>query len=296
MDWNDVRHFLALAREGSVRGAGARLGVSHSTVARRVEALEERLAVRLFDRHRGGYTLTDAGERIRPTAERIEAEVATLQRAVAGQDERLEGPIRLTCSDSFVGDLVIDDLLALCDAHPELEVHLVADSRAYDLSRREADIALRAMAPDAQPPEHLIGQPLVPIAVSAFVAAEHAERLDPDRPASEARWISYQDRRLFQQVLLLMPWPELPVWGSFSSVELMVRAIARGLGLGIIPCYVGDSHPGLQRVTGAEPLELGALWLLSHPDLRTNARLRAARRCLRQTVATKEDLFRGLAP
>jgi DNA-binding transcriptional LysR family regulator len=101
-DWDDLRHFLALARAGSVRAAGAALGVSHTTVARRVEGLEGRLGVRLFDRHRGGWSLTAAGQQMRVGAERVEGEVGAVLRDLSGRDTRLEGPVRLTCGDDYL--------------------------------------------------------------------------------------------------------------------------------------------------------------------------------------------------
>jgi molybdenum-dependent DNA-binding transcriptional regulator ModE len=107
VDWDDIRHFLALARTGSVRAAGSLLGVSHSTVARRVEALELWLSVKLFDRHRDGYLLTDAGTEMVAGAERVERELAALERALAGQDARLEGPVRVTCTDPFMARLLL---------------------------------------------------------------------------------------------------------------------------------------------------------------------------------------------
>jgi DNA-binding transcriptional LysR family regulator len=107
VDWDDVRHFLALARVGSVRAAGSMLGVSHSTVARRVEALETRLGARLFDRHRDGYLLTDAGREMVAGAERVEREMAALERGLAGQDARLEGPVRVSCTDHFIAKILL---------------------------------------------------------------------------------------------------------------------------------------------------------------------------------------------
>src|SRR5687767_14368201 len=148
MDWDDVRHFLALARTGSVRAAGARLGVSHSTVARRVEALETRLGVKLFDRCRDGYLLTDAGHEVVAGAERVEREMASLERGVAGQDARLEGPVRVTCTDPFIARILVRALADFCEHHPGIELALDADARNLDLAKREADIAVRALLPN----------------------------------------------------------------------------------------------------------------------------------------------------
>jgi DNA-binding transcriptional LysR family regulator len=152
MDWDDVRHFLALARAGSVRAAGLALGVSHSTVARRVEALEARLAARLFDRSRDGWSLTGAGARMVPVAERIERDLAALELGLAGTDERLEGAVALTCSDPFVAGFLLRELAAFCARHPGIALHVDADGRPLDLDRREADIAVRALRVGVLPP------------------------------------------------------------------------------------------------------------------------------------------------
>jgi DNA-binding transcriptional LysR family regulator len=110
VNWDDVRHFLALARTGTVRAAGVSLGVSHSTIARRVETLESRLGAKLFDRNRDGYILTDAGREMVTGAERVEREMAALERGLAGQDARLEGPVRVTCTDPFIAKILVEAL------------------------------------------------------------------------------------------------------------------------------------------------------------------------------------------
>lgn len=194
MDWTDVHYFLTLARCGSVRAAGAQLGVSHSTVARRVEALEARLATRLFDRCREGYALTDAGRQMLPGAQRIEEEMAALERGALGQDGRLAGRVDITCCDRFVARLLLEALLPVCRAHPDIELGLSAESRAADLSRREADIAVRALARETSPPGHLIGVRLAPITIATYVATVHAERMRPGSGA--ARWVAFREREV----------------------------------------------------------------------------------------------------
>jgi len=230
VDWNDLRHFLALARAGSVRAAGASLGVSHSTVLRRVEALEQQLAARLFDRTRDGYTLTEAGRQMLPGAERVERELAALERGLVGQDERLAGAVALTCCDTFVAEIVLRELVPFCHEHPEIELAFTADSRPMDLSKREADIAIRTKARGALPPEHLIGTKVVPLCVAAYVARAHEQRLDPDREGATSRWLAFDDRKVHDQLTGLTPWADLPAWGAFSSLEVGVQAAREGLG------------------------------------------------------------------
>ncbi|HJL17417.1 MAG TPA: LysR family transcriptional regulator [Sandaracinaceae bacterium LLY-WYZ-13_1] len=296
MDWNDLRFFLALARTGTARAAGASLGVSHSTVARRVEALETELGVRLFDRHRDGYLLTDAARQMMPGAERVEAEMAALERGVAGQDARLEGPVRVTCTDPFVGRMLVGALARLCERHPGLEIEVDADRRYLDLSKREADVAVRAVAKDTTPKEHLLGRKIAPIVLASYVAHAHADRLDPAREGSEARWLGSDRPRAVEALVASSSYPELPVWGAFASISMLLAAIHEGLGVGMLPTYVGDPHPGLRRLTRPDVRHVGDFWLLSHPDLRDNARLRAARECVSSALTSRAPLFAGDRP
>ncbi len=296
MDWNDVRYFLALARLGSVRAAGASLGVSHSTVARRVEALEVQLAARLFDRTRDGYALTAAGTQMVPGAERVEREMSALERGLVGQDERLAGPIRLTCCDAYVSEMMVRELTVMCSAYPDIELELTTDSRSFDLSKREADIAVRTLGIGATPPEHLIGRTLVPVFCANYVATEHAHRLDPERDGTEPRWIAFEGRKHVEAMIAQTSYPHVPPWGAFSSLALMMQATREGLGIAMLPCYVADRDAALRRLAKPDLRHVADLWLLSHPDLRDNARFSAARECISQALLRQDDLFRGCGP
>lgn len=296
MNWDDVRHFLALARLGSVRGAGASLGVSHSTVGRRVAALEADLGTRLFDRHRDGWQLTAEGQELLPRAEHVEREMCALERQAEGRDGSFEGPVRLTTCDTWVSGLLMPALIALGDAHPGLELCIEADPRPFDLSRREADLAIRMLRRGDLPPEHLMGVRLSAMALGNFVSIEQGSRRDPEVEGSEPRWLGYQDTRLFEFLVSGGSYPDLPVWGAFASLHLQAQAASHGLGCAILPCYVGDSHPGLRRLASPDVRHLADVWLLCHPDLRRNARLKATRACIVQAFAGLQDLFGGARP
>jgi DNA-binding transcriptional LysR family regulator len=295
MDWDDVRHFLALARTGSVRAAGALLGVSHSTVARRVEALESRLGARLFDRHRDGYLLTDAGHEMVAGAERVEREMAALERGLIGQDARLEGHIRVTCTDPFIAKILLRALAGLCETHPAIELELDAEARNLDLSKREADVALRALVPGATPPEHLIGRRLVPITLCNYVGTAHAAQLDAERGAETVRWLGSNLRKIVEELVASSSYPHAPIWGTFASMEVMAEAARMGLGMVMLPTYVGDPDPALTRLLKPDLRHGADFWLLSHRDLRDNARLRAARESITAALTAQAPLFRGEA-
>jgi len=290
MDWNDVRYFLALARLGSVRAAGKQLKVSHSTVARRVEALEAQVETRLFDRSHDGYVLTAAGRTMIEGAEAVERQMAELERGVVAHDERLAGVVTVTCGDPFVGRLILSALAGLSADHPAVELHFTIDPRPYDLARREADVAVRALERGASPPASLLGTLLAPVILGSYVADRHADRLDPDGLSADgSRWLGYDDPRRMAHLIEGSSHPNLPCWGSFSSLEAMADAVGAGLGIGMLPVYAGDADPRLRRLARPDLRHLGDLWLLSHPDLRHTARIRAAR------VAVA-DAFRHASP
>jgi DNA-binding transcriptional LysR family regulator len=293
MDWDDVRHFLALARTGSVRAAGASLAVSHSTVARRVETLETRLGVKLFDRNRDGYLLTAAGNDMLAGAERVEREMAALERGLAGQDARLEGRVRVTCTDAYVGRMLLSALAELCTQHPGLELEVHVDDAYLDLSKREADLALRAIGADGSPPEHLLGRKLVPIVLASYVGVAHAGRLDPERGGGTVRWLGSDMAKVIERLVAGSSYPELPIWGAFQSMEVMAYAAHAGLGLAMLPTYVGDADPQLQRVAKPDVRHMADFWLLTHRDLRDNARLRVARELITTALTERMALFRG---
>lgn len=280
MDWDDLRHFLALARTGSVRAAGASLSVSHSTVLRRVEALEERLGARLFDRSRDGFSLTEAGRQMVPGAERVAAETSAIERSVLGLDRGLEGSISITCSDPWVADLILAELHSFCVQHPGIQLRVGTDGRLFDMSRREADIAIRTLPVGKQPPEHLIGTRVAPLRMGVYVALAHESQLDPNQPNATPRWAAFDDLNVHRNLAAHTPYPDVEPWGGFSSLGAMVSALKHGYGIGMLPVHIGDAEPELRRIDDAEAPHLGNLWLLSHPDLRANARLRACRQAI----------------
>ena len=288
-----MRYFLALARSGSVRAAGSALSVSHSTVLRRVEALESQLSVRLFDRHRGGYQLTEAGRHMVPRAERIEREMCSLERDLIGQDERLAGLVRMTCCDSYVSGLILEELAPFCAKHPEIELAISVDSRSFDLSKREADIAIRFLGEGGSPPEQLMGSKVAPIMVANYVAGAHAERLNPETHPTNARWLAFFDRNISEMLREGSSYPHLPLWGAFASLEAIVPATQQGLGLATLITYAADRSPGLMRLDKADVRHVADIWVLCHPDLRENARIRAVRQEVAAALRRNEDLFAG---
>ncbi len=155
MNWDDLRVFLALSREGSASGAGRALGVKHTTVARRIRAFEERLGTRLFDRLPNGYAMTQAAENMFEHALAMEALAQAVDREVFGQDVELAGPLKLTASHEVGDRLIAPKLRSFTEAYPHIDLQLLTTAGLVDLAAREADIAVRLTA---KPPDYLVGR------------------------------------------------------------------------------------------------------------------------------------------
>jgi DNA-binding transcriptional LysR family regulator len=290
--WDDLRLVLAIARERSLIAAAERLGTSHPTVFRRARDLERRLGVRLFERARRGYTLTAAGDEIHAVALKMEQEVEALEQRLAGRDLKPAGPIRLTTVDTLICGPLVPLLARFRARHPEIVLDVTVAGALSNLSRRDADIALRA---GGEPPEALIGRKLARIAVAIYrgrdTARVSASELDkapwvmPDDTLSHlasVRWL--EAKRLDRRAVL-----------RANSLLTLAQAARHGIGLAILPCYLADADPMLARVC-APMSELGSdLWLLTQPELSKVTRVRAFMDALYEDIQPLKPLFEGKA-
>lgn len=270
-NWDDLRVFLAVARTGSLSGAARSLGVNHSTVFRRIAGFEEELDVRLFERLPTGYALTAAGEETLAIVERIEADVATLDRTVTGQDLRLSGTVRITAIDMLAFWLLPPSLARFHEAYPGIEIELVVGNEALNLSRRETDIALRI---GNTPPETLVGRRVGRLNFAVFGAPDYCAA-HPETDLAQHQWIGFDNAhaplvRRFEEFL-----PGVrPVFRS-NSIAAALRLVSAGIGLAILPSAIAGLKDNLVRVADVPDTFGLDLWLLTHEDLRHTARIRA---------------------
>lgn len=291
MDWDSLRIVLAVARAGSLSGAARALGVNHSTVFRRLGAIEAELEVRLFERLPGGFLPTAPGEALRVAAGRVEAEVLAAERRLRGQDLRLTGSLRVTAPDTVALKLLPEALAAFRRACPGIDVELSVDNGLADLTRREADVALR---PTERPPEALVGRRIAAIAFAVYGAPGYLEATAA-RPLAEHDWIAPDDslRRLAIARWLRESLPEAQVVLRSDSLMGLFEAARAGLGLATLPCFMADPEPGLRRVEGPLAGTETALWLLTHADLRRTARIRAFLDVVGPWLVARRDLLEG---
>lgn len=290
-NWDDLRIFLAVARAGSLSGAARTLGVNHSTVFRRIGAFEAELGVRLFERQPGGYLLTPAGEELRDGALRVEEEIASLSRKVTGQDLRLSGAVRVTTIDMLAFGLLPRHLAGFRDAYPGIEVELVVGNVALNLSRREADVALRV---GNAPAETLVGRRVGRLAFAVYASANyHARRPEPDLSLHD--WIGFDSEHeaLVRRVARFLP--EAKPMLRTNSVAAALSAAKAGMGLAPLPCGLADLETDLVRIAPLPGEFTLDLWLLTHDDLRQTARIRAFLDFLAEVLAKEAPLLEGMS-
>jgi len=287
MDWDDVRVFLAVARESSMRAAGRALGLSQPTIARRLAAFEATFdGPTLFDRLPEGLRLNAAGEQLVPAAESIEEAVLTLERRRAAASPVLSGTVRVStgeCAGGFLARCLSGSTTTALPSGITLE--LVDELRPpANLVRRQADMALRHEPPESG--DFYISK------AGTFACAVYRRR-----GAAAGAWVTYTEEQAHyapaRWVQREVEETGQPVALRASSMLMHLEAIRAGTGRGVLPCYVGDGHPLLERLTPPITEIAAEYWIIVHRDLRRSACVRAAIDWVKALFAEQRDVLAG---
>lgn len=275
-EWSDLRYFLAVYRTGSSSAAARRLGVSQTTVGRRIEALEEALGTRLFHKTPQGYVASEQAPAIVEMAEAMEAAALALARNVEGDDQRLDGILRIASTAPFASGHLVELVTQLHAAHPDLEFELLTDYRASSLTRREADVAVRLFRPvESSLVARKVGEIPLELYASRAYLDEHG------LPESDEGWrahafVGYSGS--LAEVLEARWWkthaPLARPVVRVSDLGLVREVAAAGLGVALLPRFMGDASERLQRLEICQDLPVREVWVTFHRDLRENARVR----------------------
>ena len=273
LDWEEVKSFAVVAGAGSVRKAARELGVHHSTLSRRIENLEYALGTRLFNRQPEGYVLTTAGEEFAAVVRECGLRLNDVERQISGQEGDLSGVVTITMAEPLAVHMFGPRLAEFADAHPGIDVRIIATTDVLDISRREADIAIRT---NNNPPQSLVGKRLFPYYQTAYATEDYLRAHDFESLPELARWICWREgEERHPDWTKETAFRKVPVWGYFPSLALQQAAARGGLGLAMLPCFVGDRDPSLVRASSRKPTKARDIWLLTHSDLRRTARIRA---------------------
>ncbi|VTU22948.1 D-malate degradation protein R [Variovorax sp. PBS-H4] len=272
MEWNDVRIFLEVARGRSFGEAARRLDVSHPTVGRRIKVLEDEARQPLFRRTKDGLVLTDAGDAVLALAESMEDSAMSMERRLTGNDQRLEGILRISSADWFAGYVLAPVLAELTRLHPAVVPEVIASYRLLDLSRRDADVAFR-IVPFSEP--DIVQRRLMRISYGVYASAETVRALHDD-PASAGVILMNTAQSHFPDVAWVLDrFPRSRRVFTSTSRSVQAQMCLRGVGIAVLPRPLGDAVSGLQRIDTPDHPPTRDIWVGYHQDLRHMDRLRA---------------------
>jgi DNA-binding transcriptional LysR family regulator len=279
MNWDDLRYFLQVARAGRLTVAARALGVDHATVSRRVAALEDAMKAKLFDRSPKGYALTEAGQRLLPTAEAVENAALHAAQEVSGRQHALSGAVRIGMPEGAASHLVTDAAVALCEAHPQLELQIVALPRSFSLSQREADFAVVVTPPESGRLRirKIADYTLRLYATESYLAGRTPRSVEELRGL---RGVGYVQDLIFDKGLDYIAEIGAGLSPRLTSTSLLVQlelALAGG-GACILPDFMARRHPSLVPVLPEETRLVRAYWLVLHENTAEIARIRRAAR------------------
>ena len=290
-NWDEIRTAYQVARVGTVSGAAEVLGVHHATVIRHVDALEDRLGTKLFQRHPRGYTPTEAGQQLLAVGQATEDQFAQLAARIAGAGEEVSGELIITSLPTRSG-FVLPALSELMQDHPGLKLHYLTDLRVFRLEYGEAHVAIRAGGRPTEPDN--VVQPLGAHQAALYASAEYIERHGQPDPANLAghRFIGPEQRDsrapFFRWLADNVP-PAQVVFRA-NDPEGQQAAVRNGIGLGFVPALEGRADPRLIEVMGPRPEWESPLWLVSHVDLHRTPKVQAALKALKARAARCEML------
>lgn len=290
--WDDMRFFLSLCRNPSFVAAAGELKVNHSTVARRIAALEGSLQTQLFQRTEKGCRLTPAGEMLLPYAEQLERTMTNLEERVSGRNLKLSGAIRIGAPDGIGNCFLAFCLSEFQHRHPELEIELVPVPMYYSLSKREIDISITVKKPTA---ENIVARKLTDYRLGLFATTEYlagGPEIRAPEDLSRHRIIGYIDDLLFDQELRFMEEFHPGLQASFRSSTVVAQrnAVIAGAGIGIIPYFMANREKSMVPVLPDHSIKR-SYWLQVNPDSRQLARVRATIDFIVEQIRSEEDLF-----
>lgn len=297
-NWNDLKYFLAIRRTGKLTVAAHQLGVDHTTVSRRIAALEEQLKATLFERSPQGYRPTPLGERLLSFAEAMETEALQAQSALMDTDLELSGSVRIGAPDGFGSYFLAPRLPELCRLYPDLEIDLVAMPRVFSLSKREADIAISLAQPKSG---RLRSRKLTDYNLGLFASQDYLDRRGTPASSSDLhshRLIGYIEDLLFAPELDYIPVIEKDLNTQLSSTNLIAQmnATKAGAGICVMPYFLSRSEPDLVPVLSDQVCIKRSFWLITHADSHPIQRIRTVADFIADQVVSNRVVFTEMVP
>lgn len=295
MDWDHLRFFLQVARTGRLLSAAHRLGVEHTTVARRIQQLEKHLGQTLFIRERQGFVLTDAGKQLLPHAERMEDASARIEHDLQRTQMGISGLVRVGATEGYGTSFLAAHLARLTQQHPHLTIDLIAIPRLLNLSRREADIVITLERPSRG---DFIITKLTDYALGLYASSDYLAHHPPIYSTDDLKanpFVGYIDDLLISQALNYLPEICQPERIALRSTSLLAQqqAALAGAGLAILPHFMAATEPRLQAVLPDQVRLIRTFWMMMPLEMKDVARTRLTWDMIRTVTEQQQDLLLG---
>ncbi len=288
MNWDDLKIILALSRCGTMSSAAKQLNVQHSTVSRRIKALEKQLGTNLVRRNKGTYELTNAGKQIMETALKVEREITSVDGAFLNKEDPLQGTLRITTINSMASTILMPMFSDFSQAYPQIDLHIMVSNSTISLTNRGADIAIRL---SKAPTETLIGKRIVTVSSTVYGSSNYLKNYKEDK--DDLKWLGVTCCG-FHKTWTKESCDAVTHQFNCDDALLTVAALRQGLGVSYLPCFIGDTEPTLERYCEPEPeFDLG-LWILMHPESRNNVRILTFRNYIINAIEQQQNLFAGI--
>lgn len=295
MDWDNLRFFLELSRAGTLQSAARRLEVDHTTVARRIQALEKQVGSPLFSREPDGHRLTEAGRRLQPQVEAMERAFRAVETTAPASQEGLSGAVRIGATEGF-GTVVLAPQLALfAQQHPKLVIDLLAMPRLVHLSRREADIVISLERPARGP---VVVAKLTDYTLRLYASKGYLAAHPPIRAREDLRghsFVSYVDDLLFSKELQYLDELHRPDAFALRSTSVLAQyqAVAAGAGIAVLPAFIADRDKTLRRVLPTQPQAslTRTFWMSMPAETKHLGRMQAVWDFVRATVEQQKPVL-----
>jgi DNA-binding transcriptional LysR family regulator len=294
-NWDDLRSFIEVTRTSSLSRAASKLGLNHTTVARRIHALEECLGVLLFDKAPAGYRLTENGRQLLRYAEQVESSCISAQELFGARNSKLTGTVRISVPEAFGGHFVVKHLGDFCKQYPGIELEIVASNQSLSISKRETDMAISYTRPSTG---SLIVSKLTDYTLRIYGARGYLARSSPVENMEDLKRHSLigniddlnskSTSRVFYEML-----PDTPASLRFKSMNAQLAAVEAELGLSPLPCYMAGGRENLVAVLPHEAKATRTFWIAKHEDMRHVRRVTALWNWLRDTVAAHQSVLLG---
>lgn len=294
-DWGAMASFLAVARTGRLTVAARQLGIDHTTLSRRITALEGALQTRLFERSVAGYRLTAQGEAFSAAAQRVEALAHQAEAEIAGLRLRVAGRVRIGATEGFGTSFLAPRLARMRGDNPDLQLELVTMPRLFNLTRREADLAIGLRRPEAG---RLVARKLTDYELGLYGSRDYlAAQGVPETTAdlTDHRLIGYVQDLVYAEELDYRQTVarDTPLALASSNLMAQLQMTVAGAGLCVLPRFLAEGEPGLVRVLHDPVRLIRTFWLVVHADLRDLASVRHCVDFLIDEVGAQKSLFMG---